>query len=315
MKVSVALLTKNGGSLFGKCLEAVCAQRLDVPFEILVIDSGSRDGTAELARANSRVRVEAIAPSEFQHGRTRNLAMRIAGGELVAFLTQDAVPANDRWLAAFVAFMDAHAEVAGAFGCQAPHEGADPLEALEVRMHFDSFGGHDALFRYDGAPLGAGERVRLHYFSNVNSCIRREAWSRVPFPEIDFGEDQAWARAVQDAGDAIAYVHDAAVRHSHDYGPGELFRRRYDEARFMNRAFGFALVPTWREAWRMGREHAAHFRAHLRSLAGRSRWGDRARASARSWASTLGRFAGTRLASREGSLHACLSLAERQRRG
>jgi cellulose synthase/poly-beta-1,6-N-acetylglucosamine synthase-like glycosyltransferase len=51
----------------------------------------------------------------------------------------------------------------------------------------------------------------------VNSCIRRQAWERIPFPEIDFGEDQAWAFEVQKAGLATGYAAEAVVRHSHDY--------------------------------------------------------------------------------------------------
>ncbi len=317
MKVSVALLTKNGGEVLRKCLDAICSQRFASAFEILAIDSGSRDGTAERLRGNPQVTFTALAPGEFQHGRTRNLAMRQAQGELVAFLTQDAVPADDLWLANLVAFMDAHPEVAGAFGHQVPHAGADPLEAFEVRGHFDSFRNQPAVFMT--APAGSPPevdalRVRRHFFSNVNSCIRRTAWERIPFPEIDFGEDQAWAAAVQSAGMATGYAEQAIVRHSHEYGPMELFQRRYDEARFMRRQFGYHLVPTWPLAVRMAREHAALFSNHLAALSGDQ--GDQAwlQANRRAWASSLGRYVGTRLASRDGLLHRWLSLAERHRR-
>lgn len=317
MKVSVALLTKNGGELLGECLDAICSQRFASAFEILAIDSGSRDGTAGLLRGNPRVTFTALPPGEFQHGRTRNLAMRQAQGELVAFLTQDAVPADDLWLANLVAFMDAHPQVAGAFGHQVPHSGADPLEAFEVRGHFDSFRNQPAVF--NAAPAGSppecdAQRVRRHFFSNVNSCIRRQAWERIAFPEIDFGEDQAWAALVQSAGMATGYAEHAVVRHSHEYGPLELFRRRYDEARFMRRQFACHLVPSWRVAVRMAREHAALFRNHLATLPaaeGSNAW---VRANRRAWASSLGRYAGTRLADREGSVHGWLSLAERHRR-
>jgi rhamnosyltransferase len=317
LKVSVALLTKNGGEVLRKCLDALCSQRFASAFEILAIDSGSRDGTAELLRGNPQVTFTALAPGDFQHGRTRNLAMRQAQGELVAFLTQDAVPADDLWLANLVAFMDAHPQVAGAFGHQVPHAGADPLEAFEVRGHFDSFRNHPAVFT--AAPAGSppesdAQRVRRHFFSNVNSCIRRQAWERMPFPEIDFGEDQAWAAVVQSAGWATGYAEHAVVRHSHEYGPMELFRRRYDEARFMRRQFGFHLAPDWRGALQMAREHAALFRSHLATLPGGQ--GDHAwlQANRRAWASSLGRYAGTRLADRDGLLHRWLSLAERHRR-
>jgi len=317
LKVSVALLTKNGGELLRECLDAICAQRFPSAFEMLAIDSGSRDGTAELLRGNPRVTFMAIPPGEFQHGRTRNLAMRQTRGELVAFLTQDAVPADDLWLANLVDFMDTHPQVAGAFGHQVPHPGADPLEAFEVRGHFDSFRNQPAVFTAappGSPPEGDTQRVRRHFFSNVNSCIRRQAWERIAFPEVGFGEDQAWASAVQSAGMATGYAERAVVRHSHEYGPVELFQRRYDEARYMRRQFACHLVPSWRAALRMAREHAALFRDHLDTLPpaqARNAW---SRATLRAWASSFGRYAGTRLADRDGAAHWWLSLAERHRR-
>ena len=77
--------------------------------------------------------------------------MRQAQSELVAFLTQDAVPASEDWLAQLVEFMDTHPEVAGAFGRQVAHAGADPLEAWEIARHFESFTNQPS-----GIPRGPG---------------------------------------------------------------------------------------------------------------------------------------------------------------
>jgi rhamnosyltransferase len=314
LKISVVLLTKNGGALLAECLDAVAAQRLGQPYEVIAIDSGSTDGSAERLEADSRVRLVRIPAAEFQHGRTRNLAMRTAAGELVAFLTQDAVPANADWLAAFQRFMDGHPEVAGAFGRQVPHEGADALEALDVTGHFDTFRGGPVVFRRPAGDesLDGHAYVRRHFFSNVNACIRREAWQRVPFPEIDFGEDQAWAREAQAAGLATGYVDDAVVRHSHDYGTLTLLRRRYDEARFMQRQFGYAFLPKLATAMRVARASARGYREHLAKIGDHQ--GARSRAAGRAWASALGTWAGNRFASRGGFVHRLLSLNERLRR-
>jgi len=210
-----------------------------------------------------------------------------------------------------VRFMDAHREVAGAFGHQDPHPGADPLEAWEVRTHFGSFRAGPATFRRAaGAPPAAQhERARLHYFSNVNSCIRRSAWERIPFPEIDFGEDQAWAFAVQEAGMATGYAADALVRHSHDYGAVALFGRRYDEARFMRRQFGYSLMPTWRQARETARAHTAMYREQLAPGASAHPG-----PAGRAWASALGHWAGTRFAGGDGLVHRVVSLTERRLR-
>jgi rhamnosyltransferase len=312
LKVSVALLTKNGGELLKECLHAVCSQRLAWPFEILAVDSGSSDGSDEVLKAHPRITFISIPASEFQHGSTRNLAMRRTQGELVAFLTQDATPTNQDWLAQFVEFMDTHPEVAGAFGRQVARPGADPLEAWEIARHFETFAGHSPIFR--AAPAGTMEHARLHYFSNVNSCIRRQSWERTPFPEIEFGEDQAWAFRIQQAGLATGYAERAVVRHSHAYGALDLFRRRYDEARFMRRQFGYSLVSSWQETTRIARMHTASYRDHLAGLSSASGTGRWRQAAIRAWASSLGRFAGTRLAHRDGLVNRWLSLTERYRR-
>jgi rhamnosyltransferase len=314
VKISVVLLTKDGGALLRRVAASVVAQRLGEPFEVLAIDSGSADGTAQFLRAGPRITFIGLAPREFQHGRTRNLAMARARGELVAFLTQDAIPCDDGWLASWVRFMDAHPEVAGAFGSQAPRPGADPLEAWEVAHHFGAFARGPAVLRAlpEGAPVP--EKMQAHFFSNVNSCIRREAWVKVPFREIPFGEDQAWASDAQRAGLATGFCADAAVYHSHDYGPVDLFRRRYDESRFVRRHFGHSLIGTWAEAARTARAHAAFYREQVLQPASQG-IGARVRAYARAWASALGNLAGARLAHHDGLAHRVLSLTERHMRG
>lgn len=310
MDTSIVILTKNGGARFRDCIRALNEQRSPVDFEVLIIDSGSRDGTLEALSGTSHLRVIEIPSCDFQHGRTRNFAMRQCHGRRVIFLTQDAVPAGRDWLFNWVSFMDQHPGIAGAFGHQIPHEDADPLEAWDVRNHFESFRERPCTFRrppQDGDGLSWVERLRIHYFSNVNSCINRWAWKRVPFPEIDFGEDQAWAYEIQQTGMETAYAELAVVRHSHDYDSWTLLRRRYDEARFMRRYFGYVLVPSWSNARAQAAWHTAAYRTVLEGVGG-CEWDIRRTATTRAWASAIGSYAGTWLWRHEGAIHNILSL-------
>jgi rhamnosyltransferase len=302
-EVAVAILTKNGGKRARQLFEALGHQDAPFPFEIVVVDSGSTDGTDKWLEDRGGIRLERIAAAQFQHGRTRNLAMRLSSAPLVAFITQDAVPADPGWLRAWVDFMARHPEVAGAFGHQVPHEDADPLEAYEVSNHFNSFRGGPEVFRREGPAAGGDmQRARSHFFSNVNSCIRRRAWEQFPFPEVDFGEDQAWADAVLSRGLALGHCMAATVRHSHDYGPLTLFRRRYDEARFLRQLFGYSFIPTLKVAAAVARNNAADFRRHVAAS------GSPARPAARAWASALGLWAGAKFAHHEGLGHRFVSL-------
>ncbi len=242
---SVIIPVKNGGPLLARVLQGVLRQDAPWPFEVLVIDSGSRDGSVETVRRLG-LWVHQIPPSEFGHGRTRNLGVRLTRGEFVVFITQDALPADETWLAELVAGVRANPDVAGAFGPHLPYPEAGPVTARELDAHFAGFGRSTNSVRLDDPDRYArdpGYRQFLHYFSNNNSCLRRSVWEQISFPEVDFAEDQLWARAVVEAGYAKAYVPTARVYHSHEFGILEGARRAFDEARALKAHFGYDLMP------------------------------------------------------------------------
>ena len=112
-EVTVAIPVRNGGELLTRTLRALSRQT--VAHELLVCDSGSTDGSAQLARSHG-ARVLAIDPAEFGHGRTRNLLMSNSRSARVALITQDAEPADELWLESLLAGLDLAADVAIAFG-------------------------------------------------------------------------------------------------------------------------------------------------------------------------------------------------------
>ena len=116
--VTVAIPVLNGARYLDEVLTAVRAQRIDRELEILIVDSGSTDGSLEIAREHGAV-VHQIDKSEFSHGGTRNRMMEMARGDHVVFITQDATPAHDGWLAALLEGFDQAGDVAAVFG---PHE-------------------------------------------------------------------------------------------------------------------------------------------------------------------------------------------------
>ena len=96
MSVSVILPTLDAAGGIVALLAALKGQTRP-PDEILVVDSGSTDGTAELASEHG-ARVISIPRKQFDHGGTRDAALRQTAGEFVLFLTQDAMPANERYI-------------------------------------------------------------------------------------------------------------------------------------------------------------------------------------------------------------------------
>ena len=101
-RATIVYLTKNGGSAFLRSLELVLTQEASFPYEVLIIDSGSIDGT--IAEAEERgVRVVKIPAESFNYGGTKNLSARLAEGDIIVFLSQDNIPASHEWLSTLLA--------------------------------------------------------------------------------------------------------------------------------------------------------------------------------------------------------------------
>lgn len=217
--VSIVIPTRNAGEGFRDVLEAIRAQEPAGPeVEIVLVDSGSTDGTRELGR-QSGARVITIPGQEFNHGETRNVGIRHSRGSLIGCLVQDARPANRTWLAPLVAALEGDARVAGAYSRQLPWPEDDPLTRFLVSQWHQVQGAQrvcQALATPGTlADLPIAERRRVCTFDNVSSLLRREVWEQHPFRPVPFAEDLDWAlRAVQ-AGLSLVYEPDSQVYHSH----------------------------------------------------------------------------------------------------
>ncbi len=220
--ISIIIPVLNGGSDLARCLQAIERQRVDEPVETIVIDSGSRDDSVALAHRHG-VTVREIPASEFTHGASRNLGAGLARGELLVFISQDAYPVDEQWLARLTAPLHADEHVAGVYGRQLPHEGARPPE----RFFLDFLYGPNP--RTQRASGTSQLTMETTLFSNVNAALRRELWQRHPFPEdLIMSEDQDWSRRVLLEGYAVVYEPAAAVRHSHNYTLLGALRRFFD---------------------------------------------------------------------------------------
>ncbi|MDO8262471.1 MAG: glycosyltransferase [Gallionella sp.] len=247
IKVTVIILTKNPGTIFKDVLLAALSQETPWLYEVLVVDSGSSDGTIDFVRQHPRVRLLEVKSSEFGHGRTRNYAVSMAKGQYAAMLTHDAKPLNSNWLYNLVRPLDDDASVAGVFGRHKAYPDHTPYIKRDMEMHFNGFLQWPAVMGIEDPERYArdqGYRQVLHFFSDNNACLRKEVWKRIPYPDVNFAEDQLWAKAIIEAGYKRAYADDAVVYHSHDYSIKDTFRRSFDESRALKSLFGYDLCPS-----------------------------------------------------------------------
>ena len=270
---SVVIPTWNGGARFERLLEVLADQELEGGFELIVIDSGSTDGTAEAAR-RAGARVIDIPQSEFGHGRTRNQAIAASDGERIALLTQDAIPMDREYLANLFGALDDES-VDGAYARQFPLPDCDPLIAERLRLwsasrdtpviqEFVPGDAEASVAKFEELP--PIERYLACAYDNVASCLRRSTWERFPYPERSFGEDVAWAREVLRAGGRIVFEPGARVEHSHNLELKREFKRIYCDHRNLIALFGLHNVPTWGDVWRGWKYQRNFYRELLNGL-------------------------------------------------
>ncbi|MGA2470506.1 MAG: glycosyltransferase family 2 protein [Solirubrobacteraceae bacterium] len=236
--ISIVIPVKNGGSGFEYLLDAIARQDIAEAVEIVVVDSGSTDGSVALARQRGAI-VREIPPAEFNHGASRNLGAALASGELLVFVSQDACPVDGRWLELLTAALRSDRDVAGVYGRQLANAGARPPEVYFL----DFLYGPDA--RRQRAASAEQLNMDTTLFSNVNAAMRATTWQQFRFADdIIMSEDQEWCRRVLLAGHSVLYEPLAAVRHSHNYTLMSALRRFFDSGASAERAYLAGAAPS-----------------------------------------------------------------------
>ena len=213
---SIVYLTKDGGNLFAKSLEAVFTQKTDFEFEVIVVDSGSTDGTLELFE-KFPVKVYRITANEFDFGLTRDYGFSLAKGEIILTLSQDVVPASNDWLQLMVdPFIDAKIAVV---------QGTD-IVPNDVGLFFWYANGlfyytRDLIkWKHDNEGIG---------ISFTSCALRRSVWSENHIGKAAMNEDKIFQQKIKSKGFKIVQQLLAKTYHAHMYTVKELAKRCENE--------------------------------------------------------------------------------------
>jgi rhamnosyltransferase len=198
-------------------------EQKEVKAEILVVDSSSSDATQNIAIDNG-ARLHVVERNLFDHGGTRTEAARLARGDILVFMTQDAVPADSGSISRLISAFDADPRVVAAYGRQLP------------RADADSFAQHLRLFNYPETSYVRCYEDRHNYgfktafISNSFAAYRRKQLEDIGFFGQGhlFGEDTYTLAKLLIKGFCVAYIADACVIHSHNYSVWEDFKRYFD---------------------------------------------------------------------------------------
>ena len=245
--VSVAIPVHNAARHLDEVLAAVRAQEVDGEVEIVIADAGSSDGSREIAERYGAV-VQRIDASGFSRGGTRNELMQRARGDHVAMIAQDATPASTRWLQSLLEGFEQAPDVAAVFGPREPRPAASHVIKSEMERHCAVWAEGEAIDtqRLERTPAGIAAYRRfpgkLTFLSDVNCCLARWAWERVPYRDVPYA-DQLLGRELIEAGFAKVFHPDARVLHSHGIPPVASFKRYVAELRALHEVLG--TVQPW----------------------------------------------------------------------
>lgn len=228
MKVSVVIRSYNEAAHIGKLLLGIAAQRM-AAHEVIVVDSGSTDGTVDIARRHG-ARVIAIDKREFTFGRALNVGCATATGDILVFASAHVYPTFDTWLERLVApFGDER--VVLSYGRQRGN-------------HINKFSEHRIFEQWFPAEPVCPQRS--YFCNNANCAVRRLAWEQQPYDETLTGlEDLAWAKLAQENGQWIAYSAEAEIVHVHDEAWAQIQNRYRREAIAMRRIDSHADFTKW----------------------------------------------------------------------
>lgn len=217
--IGCAILTYKAKHHLRNCLMPL----LNSPLKprVLVVDSSSNDGTAELAHSMG-AEVIIIPQSDFNHGTTRELARQALGTDIICMLTQDAYLVDRNALETLVKpLIEQQSKIS--YARQIPHNSASFFEAFPRHFNYPA---HSHLRGIQDIP-----RYGSYTFFCSDSCAAycNKALDEIGgFEKVLLGEDTVAAAKILRNGHKIAYRADAIVRHSHNYSLKEEFQRSFD---------------------------------------------------------------------------------------
>lgn len=212
---SIILRSFNEGWALRETLPALQRQRF-THWELIVIDSGSTDGSFELLRQARPRHLLQIRPEQYNPSRVMNHGMKLARAEFGIFLNADATPQGENWLEPLVSALR-DPQTAAVFGRQVPRQGCRAVYAHDYERCF-------------GEQRESG--LWEHFFSMVSSGLRKDIWSRRGFLEkYQYSEDDEYTRWCRSQSYRVVYCPESVVMHSHNYSPAQAYRRSFGEAR------------------------------------------------------------------------------------
>ncbi|CAN5647215.1 hypothetical protein BH24ACT5_BH24ACT5_16890 [soil metagenome] len=220
-RVSVLVRVRNERSALVELCDRLDRQVIRDPWEVVVVDNESNDGSGDVARERG-ARVFTLPRHHFGYGVALNLGIEVSRGGYITPLSAHAWPIQKMWLQRLVDVLDGDERLAAAYSRQQPGAAATPKEWLRFAEFGDTSHVVSSADLRRAASSGGDVFDRCRY-SNAAGILRRDVVTRLPFRDLGYAEDRAFALDAMAAGHAIAYVADVGVEYERPYTFHALF--------------------------------------------------------------------------------------------
>lgn len=241
--ISIVIPFRNLFHELENCITGILNQNIESKFEIIILDSSDESFEKLIYNLSNQIKYLRINPKTFNHGLTRQYALNFCKGRYIVYTVQDAVPIGNKWLYNLIQpLIDNNLDAI--CGKQIVLDDKDknpvqwfrPLDSPEIRVVNVSPHEYNNKLPY--------QRRELTRWDNVNACYRKEILEKLPFANLNFGEDTFWADSALKNGLKIGYTCYSKVDHYHHYDQiQQVVRRIIAENLIMKKTYDLDPCP------------------------------------------------------------------------
>jgi len=234
-RISVVIPVKNEALKIKDCIDGILNQTIKV-LEIIIIDSGSTDGTIEILEKYPIVKIIHIKSEDFNHGETRNLGVRATSGDFVLMTVGDARPFDNKWIEHLLNGFDDE-KVACVFG-----EQVVPSDTNKNPIEWHNPVGKPGMIKFfteNFEELTPYDKQNYCSIDDVTALYKRELLIKMPYQKVSYGEDIIWAKTALENDFSIVFNSFAKVYHYHNTDYEFDFKRTFTVYYFKYVLFNF----------------------------------------------------------------------------
>lgn len=223
VKVDVIIPTYRPGKEFETVLERLNKQEYPVE-KILIMNTEEEFWNREWEKKFPALEVHHIKKEEFNHGGTRKKAAQLSKGDIMVFMTQDAMPKDKGLIGNLIRPILENKEVAASYARQLPARDCSIMERYTRAFNYPE----NSLLKTKKDIPRYG--IKTYFCSNVCAAYKKSIYESLGgfVDRTIFNEDMILAGKMIQKGYGIFYAAKAEVVHSHNYTGLQQFHRNFD---------------------------------------------------------------------------------------